>query len=100
MTEEKNTQSTQWHPAFTGAMHMEFAENKDDLEFQSKLTLNTMPLRVDMLVIRKRTEVVLKNEIGRILVVEETVSGIYYICGYSELMIQIVVTKELSRCGK
>ena len=57
---------TQWHPAFTGAIHMEFRENKNDLEFQSEVVLNTMPLRVDMILIKKKKEAVLKNEIGKI----------------------------------
>ena len=57
---------TQWHPAFTGAIHMEFRENKNDLEFQSEVVLNTMPLRVDMILIKKKKEVALKNEIGKI----------------------------------
>ena len=57
---------TQWHPAFTGAIHMEFRENKNDLEFQSEVVLNTMPLRVDMILIKKKKEVALKNEIGKL----------------------------------
>lgn len=63
MTEENNTQ---WHPAFTAAIHMEFCENKADLDFQTEVTLNTMPLRVDMILIKKKTNLSLKNEIGRI----------------------------------
>lgn len=63
MTEEKNTQ---WHPAFTAAIHMEFVEDKADLDFQTEVTLNTMPLRVDMILIKKKKELSLKNEIGRI----------------------------------
>lgn len=160
MPEEKNTQ---WHPAFTGAIHMEFLENKQDLEFHSEVILNTMPLRVDMVLVKKKQEVTLKNEIGRLfkkynlleykspkdslnynsflkgiayaylykcyekhvdaiplseitltfirensptklfkklkelhLLVEEVAQGIYYISGYSEISIQIIVTKELN----
>lgn len=63
MTEEKNTQ---WHPAFTAAIHMEFVEDKADLDFQTEVTLNTMPLRVDMILIKKKKDLSLKNEIGRI----------------------------------
>ena len=63
LSEEKNTQ---WHPAFTGAIHMEFLENKADLDFQPEVILNTMPLRVDMILIKKKPDVVLKNELGRI----------------------------------
>lgn len=159
MTEEKNTQ---WHPAFAAAIHMEFAENKADLDFQTEVVLNSMPLRVDMILIKKKTELSLKNEIGRIfrrynlieykspkddlnydvflkgiayaylyksyekhvdeillsevtltfirensptkllkklkeinLLVEEAASGVYYISGYGEITIQLIVTKEL-----
>ena len=63
LTEEKNTQ---WHPAFTAAIHMEFRENKSDLDFQSEVPLNTMPLRVDMILIKKKHDVIIKNELGRI----------------------------------
>ena len=63
MTDEKNTQ---WHPAFTGAIHMEFLENKNDLEYQSEVILNTMPLRVDMILIKKRPNILIKNELGKI----------------------------------
>ena len=31
-----------------------FLENKEDLEFQSEVILNTMPLRVDMLLIKRK----------------------------------------------
>ena len=139
-----------------------FCENKEDLEFQSEVTLNTMPLRVDMILIKKKTNLLLKNEIGKIfhrynlleykspkddlnydvflkgiayaylfksyeehvddilltdvtltfirenppiklfkklreinLMVEEISSGIYYISRYGELLIQVIVTKEL-----
>ena len=159
MPEDKNTQ---WHPAFTGAIHMEFLENKNDLEFLPEVILNTMPLRVDMILIKKKKEVSLKNEIGNIFrqynlleykspraslnyntflkgiayaylyksyekhvdtiplsevtltfirenppkklfkylrehhfPVEEVSPGIYYISGYSELLIQIIVTSKL-----
>ena len=43
-----------------------FCENKEDLDFQSEVTLNTMPLRVDMILIKKKTNLLLKNEIGKI----------------------------------
>lgn len=161
LAEENNTQ---WHPAFTAAIHMEFCENKADLDFHSEVTLNTMPLRVDMILIKKKNKLLVKNEIGRLfqkfnlieykspkdelnydvflkgiayvylyksnevhvddillsevtlsfirenpprklfrkfkeinLIVEEVTSGIYYISGYSEIKIQIIVTKELDK---
>lgn len=63
MTKDKNVQ---WHPAFYGAMHLELRENKEDLEFAEELILNTLPLRVDMLVVKKKYPCEVKNEIGHI----------------------------------
>ena len=63
MTKDKKVQ---WHPAFYSPMHLELRENKDDLEFTEELILNTLPLRVDMLVVKKKIPCEIKNEIGRI----------------------------------
>lgn len=62
----KDTKKSQWHPAFYGALHLELAENKDDLEFTEEYILNTMPLRVDTIVIKKKRNCIIKNEIGRL----------------------------------
>lgn len=56
----------QWHPAFYGAMHLELKDNKDDLEFTEELILNTLPLRADMLIVKKKHPCMIQNEIGRI----------------------------------
>lgn len=56
----------QWHPAFYGAMHLEFMENKEDLEFTEEKILNTLPLRVDMLIVIKKYPCEIQNEIGKI----------------------------------
>jgi len=63
MTKDKKVQ---WHPAFYGAMHLELRENKEDLEFLEEVILNTLPLRVDMLVVKKKYPCEIQNEIGRI----------------------------------
>lgn len=63
MTEDKKVQ---WHPAFYGAMHLEFRENKEELEFTEEVILNTMPLRVDMLVVKKKFPCEIRNEIGKL----------------------------------
>mgnify|MGYP003309605139 CR=1 FL=1 len=63
MAKDKNIQ---WHPAFYGAMHLEFRENKEELEFTEELILNTLPLRVDMLVVKKKQPCILQNEIGQL----------------------------------
>ena len=63
MTKDKKIQ---WHPGFYGAMHLELRENKDDLEFEEEAILNTLPLRVDMLVVKKKYDCEIQNEIGKI----------------------------------
>ena len=63
MTKDKKVQ---WHPAFYGAMHLELRENKEDLEFTEEVILNTLPLRVDMLIVKKKYPCEIQNEIGRI----------------------------------
>ena len=52
----------QWHPGFVAAMNLEFAENRENLIFEKEYNLNTRPLQIDLLVIRKLcTEVIPKN---------------------------------------
>ena len=63
MAKEKRNQ---WHPAFYGALHLELAENKQDLEFTEEFILNTLPLRVDTLIIKKKQPCEIKNEIGKL----------------------------------
>ena len=43
----------QWHPGFVAAMNLEFLQNKDDLVFVKEHNLNTKPLEIDLLVIKK-----------------------------------------------
>ncbi len=54
----------QWHPGFTAAMMLELKENREDLIFEKEYNLNTKPLEIDLLVIRKEAGVMIANEIG------------------------------------
>lgn len=63
MTKDKKIQ---WHPAFFGAMHLEFKDNKDDLAFSEEVILNTLPLRIDMLIVKKKHPCNLHNEMGKL----------------------------------
>ncbi|MBQ8804039.1 MAG: hypothetical protein IJZ53_10415 [Tyzzerella sp.] len=63
MTEELKTQ---WHPAFCSAMKLELIEDGEYLDYQSEYNLNTKPLQIDLLVVKKIKEIVIKNEIGRL----------------------------------
>lgn len=54
----------QWHPAFVAAIELELAENRKELSFEEEYNLNTRPLEIDLLVIKKEPSVQIKNEIG------------------------------------
>lgn len=59
--------NTQWHPGFIGAMDLEFKEDRGRLIFEKEHNLNTRPLQIDLLIIRKDGESGnLSNEIGEI----------------------------------
>lgn len=54
----------QWHPGFVAAMNLEFAKDREGLIFEKEYNLNTKPLEIDLLVIRKDSSVRISNEIG------------------------------------
>lgn len=56
----------QWHPGFYGAAEIELVSNKGELEFQREYNLSKEPLRMDLLIIKKRKDVPIENEIGHI----------------------------------
>lgn len=56
----------QWHPGFVAAINLELAENRDDLIYEKEYNLNTKPLEIDLLVIKKDKDVQITNEIGRL----------------------------------
>lgn len=61
-----NDTKIQWHPAFVAAMGLELKQNRDDLIFEKEYNLNTKPLEIDLLVIKKTASVQIISEIGRL----------------------------------
>ena len=57
---------TQWHPPFCAAVKLELRANKKDLSFDSERVLNTKPIQLDLLVIKKLQFANIQNEIGKI----------------------------------
>lgn len=57
---------TQWHPAFVSAMQLELIEDAEYLDYTSEYNLNTKPLEMDLLIVKKEKDVEVKNEIGKI----------------------------------
>lgn len=54
----------QWHPAFISAMNLELANDRENLIFEREYNLNTRPLEIDLLIIKKKKGVRISNEIG------------------------------------
>lgn len=63
MNEEKKPQ---WHPAFYAAMKLQLSDFNNYLEYHAEHILNTMPIKLDLLVIKKVSDIAIKNEIGEI----------------------------------
>lgn len=59
-----NDTKIQWHPGFIAAMDLELKEDRDNLVFDKEHNLNTKPLEIDLLIIKKETSLPISNEIG------------------------------------
>ena len=58
---------TQWHAAFVSAMGLDFGADRDDLIFEKEYNLNTKPLEIDLLVIKKEDSFQIASEIGKLI---------------------------------
>ena len=54
----------QWHPAFCSAVELELREYKQYLTYEREHNLSKMPLKIDLLVIKKKPDIVIKNDIA------------------------------------
>ena len=66
LAESEVEEKTQWHNAFFVAIQAQLIDYKDDLTYESEHPLTTEPLRIDVLVIKKRPETVVKKQIAEI----------------------------------
>ena len=57
---------TSWHPAFAQAIENELEECQDALTFETEHQLTTEPLKIDVLIIKKKKNVIIKKNIARI----------------------------------
>ena len=55
-----------WHPAFVQAIQLELEDYLDVLTFETEHQLTTEPLKIDVLIIKKKKNVVIEKNIGRI----------------------------------
>ncbi|GHT11582.1 hypothetical protein FACS1894170_05350 [Planctomycetales bacterium] len=63
---EEDSDIIQWHKAFHQAIQLELEEYRDVLTFEIERELTAAPLKVDVLIIKKRKNVVIKKNIARI----------------------------------
>ena len=66
MSDNLEVLNVSWHPGFYGAAELEFLSNKGDLEFQREYNLSKEPVRMDLLIIKKLSDVRIENELGHI----------------------------------
>jgi len=55
-----------WHPAFVQAIQQELEDYENVLTFESEHSLTTEPLRIDVLIIKKKKNVVIRKNIAQI----------------------------------
>lgn len=54
-----------WHSGFEGSLQLSLRKYASDIEIEREHTLSKEPLRIDFLVVKKNTGVVIDNSIGR-----------------------------------
>ncbi len=64
--ETREKKVLQWHPAFYASIQIELAEEADKLLFENEHQLGTKPKEIDVLIIKKHSEVQIEKNIGRI----------------------------------
>ena len=63
---DKKEYRKQYHPAMCRAVMLTLYDDRDLLEFDEKVSLNTLPREIDFMVLRKEKPGVVRNELGRI----------------------------------
>lgn len=63
--EQKNAaERLQWHPAFSSALQIELAEDREELQISTEYPLTRKPLVMDVLIIKKKGDYKCKNPIA------------------------------------
>ena len=61
MEQREKTEKIKWHPGFCGGIELELKDYRDILDFEPEHYLSKEPLRMDMLIIKKRTRKKIDN---------------------------------------
>jgi hypothetical protein len=106
MSDEKKMENSQdddrisWHPAFFEAIQLELDEYSQYLQFISEYQLTTEPLRIDVVIIKKFTDIPIEKNIASIFRKENiveykspddyvSVEDFYLVYGYACLYVKI-----------
>ena len=84
----------QWHPAFYADIQIELEDERDNLIFENEHQLGTKPMEIDVLVIKKKKDISISKNLGRIFrkynIIEYksptdymSVNDFYKVCGYA-----------------
>ena len=55
-----------WHPAACSAIELELHQWRNELSYKTEHQLNREPLRIDIIVVKKNSELQINNDIARI----------------------------------
>lgn len=66
MNEQKKMRLNQWHPGCCGAMKLELRRDSGHLTFEQEHIVNSRPIQIDLLIIKKDGNIVTENDIGKI----------------------------------
>ena len=64
METKEKTEKIKWHPGFCGGIELDLRKYRNILEFEPEHYLSKEPLRMDMLIIKKKSDVKIDNPFG------------------------------------
>lgn len=56
-----NDTKIQWYPGFVATMNLELKDYNENLAFEKEYNLNTKPLEIDLLIIKKEVSIHISN---------------------------------------
>jgi hypothetical protein len=66
MNEQEKARRNQWHPGCCRAIKLELREGSEHLAFEQEHIVNSKPIQIDLLIIKKADNIVTANDIGKI----------------------------------
>ena len=66
MEQREHAEKIKWHPGFCGGIELELREYREFLDFDPEHMLSKEPLRMDMLIIKKKSDIRIDNPIAEI----------------------------------